>query len=237
MNKTMQMLNGTAMVLGLVGACCFTGCAPADAADEDGPVGDVQQAEIDPGLKVWDQMKMTFGDPANTPFATMYIFNRALGSYQTGTEYWFVNLNSVSLLGTYGLNMVSTASSSGTAPPDPAYSSEQSFSMPNLSAWGDGVDDGSGEWRHALQRTESASVAADDRVDGGDEHPVVSGHRQHGDAAQPHGEWVVHPWRVERVGALRIQGIQHRPDAVGGRSRRRAGLPVGATRRRWAADS
>lgn len=138
MNKTMQMLNGTAMVLGLVGACCFTGCAPVDGADEDGPVGDVQQAEIDPGVKVWDQMKMTFGDPANTPFATIYIFNRALGSYQTGTEYWFVNLNSVSLLGTYGLNMVSTASSSGTAPPDPAYSSEQAFSMPNLSAWGTG---------------------------------------------------------------------------------------------------
>lgn len=138
MNKTMQMMSGTTAILGLVGAFGLTGCASGDAADEDEAVGDVQQAEVDPGLKVWDQMKMTFGDTANTPLATVYIFNRPLGSYQTGIEYWFVNSSSLSLLGSYGLTMVSTASSSGTAPPDPAYSSEQAFSLPNLSAWGTG---------------------------------------------------------------------------------------------------
>ncbi len=146
MNKSMQMLSGAAALLGLVGAFCFAGCAPVDAADEDEQVGDVQQAEIDPGVKVWMQMTMTLADPSNTPLATVYVFNRALGSYQTGTEYWFVNLNSMSLVGTYGISVVTTTSSSSTAPPDPAYASEQAFSLPNLSAWGTGwtTDPGSG---------------------------------------------------------------------------------------------
>lgn len=138
MKKTMQMVSGLAAFLGLAGAFGLAGCASGDAADEDELVADVQQAEIDPGLKVWDQMNMTFTDTANTPFATVYIFNRPLGSYQTGTEYWFVNSSSLSLLGTHGLTVVSTTSSSGTAPPDPGYSSEQAFSLPNLSAWGTG---------------------------------------------------------------------------------------------------
>lgn len=145
MNRMMQMMSGTAALLGLVSAFGFTGCAPVDSTDDE-QVGEAQQAEIDPDVKVWMQMKLTMGDPAHTPLATVYIFNRALGTYHTGTEYWFVNLASMGLLGTYGINVVSTASFTSTAPPDPAYASEQAFTLPNLSAWGTGwaADPGSG---------------------------------------------------------------------------------------------
>jgi hypothetical protein len=138
----MQMMSGTTALLGLVGAFCFTGCAPAD--DED--LGEAQQAEINPDVKVWFKMNINLADSTNTPVATMYIFNRPLGSYVTGTEYWFVNLSSLSSLGTYGLNITSTAQGTTAIPPDPYYASEQAFSLPNLSAWGTGwtTDPGSG---------------------------------------------------------------------------------------------
>ena len=145
MNRMMQIMSGTAALLGLVSAFGFAGCAPADPADDE-LVGEAQQAEIDPNVKVWMQMKLTMADPAHTPLATVYIFNRALGSYHTGTEYWFVNLASMGLLATYGVDIVSTSSFTTTAPPDPAYASEQAFTLPNLSAWGTGwtADPGSG---------------------------------------------------------------------------------------------
>ena len=146
MNRTLQMMNGAVALLGLVGACCFTGCVGAAPEEGDEQVDDVQQAEINPEVRVWLEVLIRAQDPANTPVATVYIFNQVLGAYQTGTEYWFVNLASISLLSTYGLDIVSTASGTTTAPPDPAYASEQAFSLPNLSAWGTGwtTDPGSG---------------------------------------------------------------------------------------------
>jgi hypothetical protein len=138
MNQMRRMMNGAVALLGLVGACSFTGCVGAEAEDGDEQVDDVQQAEINPEVRVWLKVLIHAQDLANTPVATVYIFNQALGAYQTGTEYWFVNLNSISLLGTYGLSIVSTTSGTTTAPPDPAYASEQAFSLPNLSAWGTG---------------------------------------------------------------------------------------------------
>jgi hypothetical protein len=165
MNRTIQLLNGAAALLGLLGACCFTGCAPVDPADEDGQVGEAQQAQVDPNVKVWSRVTMTLADPASTPFATVYVFNRALGAYQTGTEYWFVNLNSTSLLGRYALNMVQTDQTTTSPPPDPAYASEQSFSLPEFVSWGTGwtTDPGSGgslysgPSQHSLRLTTGSS--------------------------------------------------------------------------------
>ena len=137
MNRTMQKMSGTAALLGLVGAFCFTGCAPVDSTDDEA-LGEAQQAQIDPSIWVWSRVTMTLADPANTPFATVYVFNRPLGAYQTGTEYWFVNLNSMSLVGTYALNTVQVDQTSTTAPPDPAYASEQAFSLPEFVSWGTG---------------------------------------------------------------------------------------------------
>lgn len=145
MNRRMQMTSGTAALLGLVGAFCFTGCAPVDPTDDE-ELGEAQQPQIDPGERVWRRVTLTLTDSANTPVATVYIFNRPLGSYATGTEYWFVNLSSLSGLATYALNIASTVETTLTAPPDPAYSSEQAFSLPNLVSWGTGwtTDPGSG---------------------------------------------------------------------------------------------
>lgn len=138
MNRTLQRMNGAVALLGLLGACCFTGCVGAEAEDGDEQVGDAQQAEINPEVRVWLEVLIRAQDPANTPVATVYIFNQALGTYVTDTEYWFVNLNSISLLGTYGLDIASSAKTTTTAPPDPAYASEQAFSLANSRAWGTG---------------------------------------------------------------------------------------------------
>ena len=168
MNRTIHLLNGAVALLGLVGAWCFTGCAPADPAEGEEGVGEVQQPQLDPSQRVWLQVTMTFSDPASTPFATIYVFNQALGSYQTGTEYWFVNLNSTELLGRYPLDIVSVPQSTTTPPPDPAYSSEQGFSLPEFVSWGTGwttdpVSGGSlysGPGQRSLRLTKSATTSA-----------------------------------------------------------------------------
>lgn len=115
MNRTIQTLNGASALLGLVGAFCFTGCAPVDEGD-DPQVDETQQAQVNPDVKVWLELSMRMTDPSRTPLATMYVFNQALGSYQTRTEYWYVNLDSMSLLGLYDIEVTSTAQDTTTAP-------------------------------------------------------------------------------------------------------------------------
>jgi hypothetical protein len=174
MNKMIQRLSGAAAFSGVVGALCFTGCAPVDATDGEEQVDEAQQAQIDPGLRVWRQMTLNFADPSSTAFATVYVFNSALGPYQTGTEYWHVNLDSVDLIGRYPLDIVSTDQRDRVAPPDPGYPSEQGFSLPEFpeSGWGpwwssDPVSGGSlysGPNRISLRLTASTSPASLERV-------------------------------------------------------------------------
>lgn len=173
MNRTIQLLNG-AMALFFVGASCFTGCAPVDPADGEEKIDELQQAQLDPGDRVWRKVTMTFANPATTPLATVYVFNQPLSGYQIGTEYWYVNLDSVNLVGQYSLNIVSADQPSSAVPPQPGYSSMQGFSLPEFpeSGWGtwwssDPVSGGSlysGPNQISLRLTKTSSPASLDSV-------------------------------------------------------------------------
>jgi hypothetical protein len=127
------------MALFFVGASCFTGCAPTDPADGEEQVDEAQQAQLDPGDRVWRRVTLTFTDLATTPLATIYVFNQPLGGFQTGTEYWYVNLNGVSLIGEHSLDIVSADQRSTAVPPQPEYSNIQGFSLPEFPAGGWGT--------------------------------------------------------------------------------------------------
>ena len=137
MNRTIQLLNG-AVALFFVGASCFTGCAPADPADGEEPIDEARQAQIDPGESVWREVTLTFSDPASTRLATVYVFNKKIGGYQDGTEYWYVNLDSLYMLGHYSLDIASTDQRATPVPPPPRYARAQGFSLPEFpeSGWG-----------------------------------------------------------------------------------------------------
>ncbi len=174
MNKMIQRLSGAAAFFGVVGALCVTGCAPAEPGDGDEQVDEAQQAQVDPGLKVWREVTMRFTDPASTALATVYVFNYPLGGYLTGTEYWYVNLDAVDLIGQYSLDVVTADQHNRAVPPDPGYPSEQGFSLPEFpeSGWGpwwssDPVSDGwlySGPNRISLRLTPSRSSTSLERI-------------------------------------------------------------------------
>jgi hypothetical protein len=99
------------------------------------PDGNRQGIQIDSGTSIWRKVTLTFADPSVTPFATVYIFNVSLGGFTTGKEYWYINESSLSLLGRYNMSIVSADQSTSTAPPDPSYSSEQSFNLAESVTW------------------------------------------------------------------------------------------------------
>ena len=170
MNKMIQRLSGTAAFFGVVGALCFTGCAPAEPGDGEEQVDEAQQAQVDPGSKTWRQVSMTFTDPASTALATIYVFNYPLGGYLPGTEYWHVNLDAVELVGRYPLDVVTEDQRHRVAPSNPGYPREQGFSLPEFpeSGWGpwwssDPVGGGSlysGPDRVSLRLTPSSDLAS-----------------------------------------------------------------------------
>ena len=174
MNRTIQRLSGAVAFFGLVGAFCFTGCAPADPADEEEQVDEAQQPQLDPGERVWSKVTLTFADPSTTQLGTIYVFNQALGSYVTGTEYWHINLNSVGLIGQYSLNIVTANQGSAGAPASSVYASEQAFSLPEfpVGGWGtwwstDPVSGGSlynGPSQKSLRLSKTTSPASVDRI-------------------------------------------------------------------------
>jgi hypothetical protein len=100
--------------------------------------GTTKFAQLDPGDKVWSRVTMTLADPASTPLATIYVFNRDLGAFRAGTEYWYVNPQSLSMLGRYALEISATSEANDVVPPDPYYPREQSFTQPQFVSWGDG---------------------------------------------------------------------------------------------------
>lgn len=170
MNRNIQRLGGAAAFFGVVSAFCFTGCAPVDPADGEEQVDEAQQAQIDPGEKTWREVTLAFGDQASTKLATVYVFNYPFGSYLTGTEYWYVNLDSVELIGRYPLDIVSADQRSRVPPTDPGYPREQGFSLPEFpeSGWGPwwSSDPVSGGWlysgpnRVSLRLTPSSNMAS-----------------------------------------------------------------------------
>jgi hypothetical protein len=98
------------------------------------PTGAFLTAQLDGGYFVYRKVTLTFA--SGTPLATVYVFNQAIGSFNTGTEYWYVNLGATNLIGTSSLSIAYTDSSSTTPPPDPNYASEQRFTEAQNVSWG-----------------------------------------------------------------------------------------------------
>jgi hypothetical protein len=96
----------------------------------------VEPQQLDPGFKVWRQVTLTFA--SGVPLATVYVFNRALGGYRTGVEYWFVNRDAVSLVGRSDLTIAAVDESTTGAPTDPGYTHEQTFDLDANASWGTG---------------------------------------------------------------------------------------------------
>jgi hypothetical protein len=139
LHLTARRSNTLFALLGIAGASLASGCIAGDPADEgDGHVGVAQQRQLDSGTSIWRKISLAFNDTSHTPLATIYVFNVALGSYTTDKEYWFVNRDSTSMVGRYSLSIVSADQSTSTAPPDPGYTNEQSFSLTEDVSWGSG---------------------------------------------------------------------------------------------------
>ncbi len=111
-----------------------TPCAVPGLTAENRPV----PLQIDSGTDNVRIITMTF--PDGSPLATIYMLNVALGGYETGREYWFVNNGTIAgKLGADALT-VSIVDSNTTTPSDPGYSPEQRFSQPQspTGGWGSG---------------------------------------------------------------------------------------------------
>lgn len=119
-------IQGVVMVLL---ALSSTGCL--GAADE---TSSTVQAEWDTGLFKFRSVKLTFSD--STPFATVYLFNKPLGGFQTNLEYWYVNLASLNRLGVKPINALTTDFATSTPPSDPGFANEQAFTLPLATNWG-----------------------------------------------------------------------------------------------------
>ena len=128
----------SALVVLALASAALPACGAVDpgteAAAENPPRAEPQQ--LDPDQSVW--RKFTFDFNSDLHLATVYVFNQPLGSYQTGTEYWFVNKANVGKIGTRALTITATDESSTTAPPDPNYLSEQRFTLAENVSWGTG---------------------------------------------------------------------------------------------------
>jgi hypothetical protein len=135
-------------VLGVVAVLAAVGCIGSQEPGED--VGTAALPQLDGGSKVWRNFTFTFDDPASTQLGQARVFNQEVGTFATGTEYWYVNDDSLPKLGRYGLT-VSHTDEEGTSPPaDPGYTNQQPFSWAEnpVGGWGTGwtTDPISGGW-------------------------------------------------------------------------------------------
>jgi hypothetical protein len=124
-------------VLGAIGVFAGTGCIGA-GEESDGDIGFAALPQLDGGNKVWRGFVLTLNNPANTPLGEVFVFNQAVGSFVTGTEYWYVNQDSLANLGKDAIVIAYTDSSSMTAPSDPGYKNEQTFTNAQNVSWGSG---------------------------------------------------------------------------------------------------
>lgn len=113
-------------------ALSMMGCA----AGQSEQVDEARQAEIDTGFLNQRKMRMMFDDSQSTPFATMDIVSRTIGAFEPGNEYWYVNLDSVSMLGQHGLTITIIDSSSEEEPEAPGYTHEQQFTLDEFPSGG-----------------------------------------------------------------------------------------------------
>ena len=86
------------------------------------------------------QYALQFNDSNTTTFATVIIVNTTqFSGFTTDTEYWYVNLGSLSLLGSYSLNVYASTYGSSPAPVAPKYSGGmQAFTLAENPGWGSG---------------------------------------------------------------------------------------------------
>ncbi len=120
-------------VLGAAAALAAAGCGGMAEAP-DGKLGAAALPQIDSGTDVWREITLTFAD--GTPMAAVFIFNDAIGTYQTGWEYWYVNRDSLTELGS-ALDIAYSDHGRTTMPSPPTYTHRQTFQV---------VQDPTGGW-------------------------------------------------------------------------------------------
>jgi hypothetical protein len=127
---------------GLAGLAVFQqGLTATPGQTAPRPDGARRPLEVDSGLDVWRQYTLTFNDSNSTVFGTIIIVNSDIFTgFTIGTEYWYLNKGSFTLLGDYGLNITYADNGEGTTPQDPGYSSEQAFTITQdpSPGWGSG---------------------------------------------------------------------------------------------------
>lgn len=123
------MQRRTALLGAFVCASIFTpGCyAPDEGAAE--VVGEAAAPQLDPDGRAWRLFTLKLG---GLPFArTLVIGDANVGNYTAATEYWYVNTQALSALGSQ--NLVLSHVSGDSAPPQ--QSGTQSFALPRDVAW------------------------------------------------------------------------------------------------------
>lgn len=94
----------------------------------------VKLRQVDSGEAVWRKVIIVFDQ--SDDWGNIYVFNQALGSYLTGTEYWFINRATLGHIGESDMSIVTTDQSSTTPPAGPGYASEQTFHWSENLSWG-----------------------------------------------------------------------------------------------------
>jgi hypothetical protein len=112
------------------------GLTPKPGQTTRRPDGPRQMCQLDGGNDIWRIYTLTFNDPYSTPFATVIIVNTTqFSGYATGKEYWYINTDSVSLIGTHDFEVAYTDNGSSPAPAAPKYSVMQSFTLVESPGW------------------------------------------------------------------------------------------------------
>ena len=98
------------------------------------------RAQLDPGIDVWAEYLFQFNDSNTTTFATVILVNTTqFSGFTTGTEYWYVNLGSLTRAALQPQRLRDTYGSS-PAPVAPKYSGGmQAFTLAESpGGWGSG---------------------------------------------------------------------------------------------------
>jgi hypothetical protein len=146
-----RTVRATALLVFAAASAALTACASDDGGGSP-PTPDpalLGPQQVDPGTSIWRKVVLSFD--GGTPLATVYVFNQDLGTYVAGVEYWYVNQDAASLIGS-GVSLEASAidESGYRPPPDPRYFHEQRFRLDENASWGSGwnVDPVSGGSRY-----------------------------------------------------------------------------------------
>ncbi len=112
-----------------------TGCASVGPAPE-GALASAQEPQLDYNIGgAWRNYTLTTG---STQVAHVYTFSAAFDGFSTGTEYWYVNRDSLGTAAKNGLSISYVDEPSTTTPENPGYKDEQSFTNAENVSWGSG---------------------------------------------------------------------------------------------------